>query len=249
MAWIVMALLIQAILANPTPPKEVVEEEVLPKESPDESQSINRVLCSSGFEMSTNGKCVKMDSIKVVVEEDLCELFGIACEEESTQRTLGPAEEIFEETTTFKNDDEEEALTKKSPDKSQSMFDGVCCSSGYAYARSANGKWVKLEAIKVLEETFDICVDRTAPFSEFRGGRSNLDCEFFEIDYEEENTQITLEPAEEITDYPDYPNYEQSISGIRCTGGLTMSPNGGCVETVTIEVDYEIDLCGIFGLC
>ena len=230
MAWIVMALLIQAILANPTPPKEVVEEEVLPKESPDESQSINRVLCSSGFEMSTNGKCVKMDSIKVVVEEDLCELFGIACEEESTQRTLGPAEEIFEETTTFKYDDEEEALTKESLDKSQSMFDGVCCSSGYAYARSANGKWVKLEAIKVLEETFD-------------------PCELFEIDCEEENTQTTLGPEEEITDYPDYPNYEQSISGIRCTGGLTMSPNGGCVETVTIEVDYEIDLCGIFGLC
>ena len=90
---------------------------------------------------------------------------------------------------------------------------------------------------------------RTAPFLEFWGGRSYLDCEFFEIDYEEENTQATLGPAEEITDYPDYPNYEQSISGVRCTGGLTMSPNGGCVETVTIEVDYEIDLCGIFGLC
>ena len=149
MAWIVMALLIQAILANSTPPKEVVEEEVLPKESPDESQS---------------------------------------------------------------------------------MFDGVCCSSGYAYARSANGKWVKLEAIKVLEETFD-------------------PCELFEIDCEEASTQTTLGPAEEITDYPDYPNYEQSISGVRCTGGLTMSPNGGCIETVTIEVDYKIDLCGIFGLC
>ena len=89
---------------------------------------------------------------------------------------------------------------------------------------------VKLEAIKVLEETFD-------------------PCELFEIDCEEENTQTTLEPEEEITDYPDYPNYEQSISSVRCTGGLTMSPNGGCVETVTIEVDYEIDLCGIFGLC
>ena len=67
--------------------------------------------------LSSNGECEKIETIKVEGETlDLCELFGINCEEQSStsETILAPDEEIFEidflekESGTLKPNDDEE---------------------------------------------------------------------------------------------------------------------------------------------
>ena len=67
--------------------------------------------------LSSNGECEKIETIKVEGETlDLCELFGINCEEQSStsETILAPDEEIFEidflekESGTLKPYDDEE---------------------------------------------------------------------------------------------------------------------------------------------
>ena len=70
MAWIFMALLIQAILANPTPANE-------------EAESISGVRCTHGYTLSNNnGRCEKI--VTITCQEgklDLRESFITDCEE------------------------------------------------------------------------------------------------------------------------------------------------------------------------
>ena len=70
MAWIFMALLIQAILANPTPANE-------------EAESISGVRCTHGYTLSNNnGRCEKI--VTITCQEgklDLRESFRTDCEE------------------------------------------------------------------------------------------------------------------------------------------------------------------------
>ena len=62
-----MALLIQAILANPTPANE-------------EAESISGVRCTHGYTLSNRGRCQKI--VTIIVDQgplDLCALFNFGC--------------------------------------------------------------------------------------------------------------------------------------------------------------------------
>ena len=109
-AYVIVLLSIRGNFCHPTQTEKQGEQEI-------ELLSIDGVRCSSGFTMSSNGECEKIETIKVEGETlDLCELFGINCEEQSStsETILAPDEEIFEidflekESGTLKPYDDEE---------------------------------------------------------------------------------------------------------------------------------------------
>ena len=94
----------------------------------------------------------------------------------------------------------------------------VRCTTGYTLSNS-NGRCEKIVTITCEERTLDLP-------------------ESFRIDCEE---------GEEADEDPEYPDYSQSISAVRCTHGYTLSNRGRCQKIVTIIVDQgPPDLCALF---
>merc|ERR1712062_374158 len=63
-----------------------------------------------------------------------------------------------------------------------------------------------------------------------------------------ESVRNDCEEGEEADEDPEYPDYSQSISAVRCTHGYTLSNRGRCEQIVTITVTPEgpPDLCALF---
>ena len=62
-----------------------------------------------------------------------------------------------------------------------------------------------------------------------------------------ESFRTDCEEGEEADEDPEYPDYSQSISAVRCTHGYTLSNRGRCQKIVTIIVDQgPLDLCALF---
>ena len=174
MAWIVMALLIQAILANPTP--------------------ADPVRCTTDYTLSnSNGRCEKIVTITCEGGTlDLPESFRTDCEE---------GEEADED--------------PEYPDYSQSIS-AVRCTHGYTLSNN-NGRCEKIVTIT---------------------------CEELDL---RESVRNDCEEGEEADEDPEYPDYSQSISAVRCTHGYTLSNRGRCQKIVTTIVDQgPLDLCALF---
>ena len=96
--------------------------------------------------------------------------------------------------------------------------DPVRCTTDYTLSNS-NGRCEKIVTITCEERTLDLP-------------------ESFRTDCEE---------GEEADEDPEYPDYSQSISAVRCTHGYTLSNRGRCQKIVTIIVDQgPLDLCALF---